>query len=100
MKIKLIGDWCTCLGFELAGIDTVIAEEKKAVTRWFQESLADDNLALLFINERQAGLIREAVEKQKMTGKLPLVVEIPDRQGWQEKGKVLNLINRVLSIKI
>jgi len=100
MKIKLLGDYYTCLGFDLAGLDTVVAEQREEVGQRFKESMEDEDLALLFITEKQAEFIRDAVEKQKMGGVLPLVVEIPDRQGWQQKGKVLDLINRVLSIKI
>ncbi|MBA7677160.1 hypothetical protein ES703_85411 [subsurface metagenome] len=38
--------------------------------------------------------------KQKSEGGMPLVVEIPSRDGWKERGKALQLINRVLSIRI
>lgn len=100
MKIKVLGDEFTCLGFELAGIPSQKAEDRQTLRKEFNACLEDEELALILITEREAGLIRRRVDKQKTEGELPLVVEIPARSGWEERGKALKLINRVLSIKI
>jgi len=100
MKIKFIGDEFTCLGFDLAGVSGVVADDKESLEREFSNALEDEDLGLLLITEREAELIRERVLKQKSEGGMPLVVEIPSRDGWKERGKALQLINRVLSIRI
>lgn len=100
MKIKFIGDEFTCLGFELAGVPSVVAQDKELLEDEFENALQDDDLGLLFITESEADLIREKIEKQKTEGEMPLVVEIPSRDGWKERGKALKLINRILSIKV
>lgn len=100
MKIKFIGDEFTCLGFDLAGVSGVVAEDKESLEVEFDKALKDEDLGLLFITESEADLIRDKVEKQKTDGDMPLVVEIPSRDGWKERGKALQLINRVLSIRI
>jgi len=100
MKIKVIGDEFTCLGFKLSGVSAVVAEDKETVVVEFEKSLAEEGLGLLFITENEANLIREKVEQQKTKGEMPLVVEIPSKVGWKERGRALQLINRVLSIKI
>ncbi|MCF7885548.1 MAG: V-type ATP synthase subunit F [Candidatus Marinimicrobia bacterium] len=100
MKIKLIGDKFTCRGFRLAGIDTVAVEDESELKDVFQESIADQDMAILFITEKKAEPIKTMIQEQKMESELPLIVEIPDKEGWQERGKVLKLINRTLSIDI
>lgn len=99
MKIKFIGEEFTCLGFDLAGVLGVTAEDKELLEEEFESALNDEDLGLLFITESEADLIREKVEKQKTEGEMPLVVEIPSRAGWKERGRALQLIKRVLSIK-
>ena len=100
MKIRLIGDKFTCRGFRLAGINTVVVESEAQLKDEFQEAMEDEDLAILFITEKQAEPIKSLIQDRKMESELPLIVEIPDKDGWQERGKVLNLINRTLSIDI
>ncbi len=100
MRIKFIGEEFTCLGFDLAGVLGVVAEDKESLEEEFESALNDEDLGLLFITESEADLIREKVEKQKTEGEMPLVVEIPSRAGWKERGRALQLIKRVLSIKV
>jgi V/A-type H+-transporting ATPase subunit F len=100
MKMKLIADKFTARGFKLAGIDTILADQATDLKKLFQETLDDEDLAILFITEEKAKQIADLIRKHKMESEMPLIVEIPDKEGWQERGKVLNLINRTLSIDI
>jgi vacuolar-type H+-ATPase subunit F/Vma7 len=100
MKIKVIGDEFTCLGFALSGISTVAAEGENSVTEEFEKALCDNDVGIILVTENEANLIRDKIERQKTEGELPLVVEIPSRIGWKERGKALDLIKRVLSISL
>ncbi|MCK4422377.1 V-type ATP synthase subunit F [candidate division WOR-3 bacterium] len=100
MKIKVVGDEFTCLGFNLAGVDTVVTMDRETVDVEFEKSLQDEEIGLIFITEKEADLIRDKVDKQKTEGKMPLVVEIPSKVGWRERGRTLQLIKRVLSIEV
>jgi len=100
MKIRLIGDLFTCRGFGMAGVETVVAEGEQQIKEEFQNALEAEELAILFITEKKADEIRNQLEEQKMERKFPLIVEIPDKEGWQDRGKVLKLINRTLSIDV
>jgi vacuolar-type H+-ATPase subunit F/Vma7 len=100
MKIKVIGDEFTCLGFSLAGVDTVVTMDRETVDMEFEKSLQDKEIGLIFITEKEANLIRDKIDKQKTEGEIPLVVEIPSREGWKERGRTLQLIKRVLSIEV
>jgi len=100
MKMKLIADKFTARGFKLAGIDTILVDQATDLKKLFQETLDDEDLAILFITEEKAKQIAGLIRQHKIESEMPLIVEIPDKEGWQERGKVLNLINRTLSIDI
>ncbi len=100
MKIKVIGDEFTCLGFSLSGISTVTAESENSVAEEFEKALGDDDVGIILVTENEADLIRDKINRQKTEGVIPLVVEIPSRTGWKERGKALDLIKRVLSISV
>ncbi|MEO0294148.1 MAG: V-type ATP synthase subunit F [candidate division WOR-3 bacterium] len=100
MKIKVIGDEFACIGFALLGVSTVSVEDKESVEKEFEKALKEDDLGIILITENEAELIRDKITKQKTKGQLPLVVEIPGRSGWKERGKALELFKKVLMIKI
>lgn len=100
MKISLIGDEFTCRGFSLAGIDTVVVGRDTDIKQVFQDAIAEEDLAILFLTEKTAEKIPGLIKEHKIESEIPLIIEIPDKDGWQERGKVLNLINRTLSIDI
>jgi len=100
MKIKVIGDEFTCLGFALSGISTVTAEAEDSVAEEFEKALGDDDVGIILVTENEANLIRDKINRQKTEGEMPLVVEIPSRGGWKERGKALDLIKRVLSVNL
>ena len=100
MKIKVIGDEFTCLGFTLSGVSVTPVEGEDSVAEEFEKALGDSDVGIILVTEKEADLIRDKINKQKTEGELPLVVEIPSRSGWKERGKALELIKRVLSISV
>lgn len=100
MKIKVIGDEFTCLGFTLSGVSVTPVEGEDSVAKEFEKALSDNDVGIILVTENEADLIRDKINKQKTEGELPLVVEIPSRSGWKERGKALELIKRVLSISV
>jgi len=100
MKIKVIGDEFTCLGFTLSGVSTVCVENKASVAQEFERALGDDDVGIILVTENEANLIRDKINKQKTEGEMPLVVEIPSKSGWKQRGKALELIKKVLSINL
>lgn len=100
MKIKVIGDEFASLGFTLSGVETASVTDGEEAEKEFSEALEDDDIGIILITEEEADLIRDKVNKQKTEGELPLIVEIPSRTGWQERGKALKLINKVLAINL
>ncbi len=100
MKIRVIGDEFSSLGFALSGIESVAVDNKEAVSEEFDKALEDEEIGIILITEKEADLIRDKVNRQKIEGEMPLVVEIPSRSGWKEKDKALDLIKRVLSVSL
>jgi V/A-type H+-transporting ATPase subunit F len=100
MKIKVIGDEFSSLGFALSGIESVTVDNKDAAEEEFDKALGDKEIGVILITEKEADLIRDKVNRRKVEGEMPLVVEIPSRSGWQGKNKALELIKRVLSVSV
>ncbi len=65
MKIKVIGDELTCLGFNLGGVSTFLPENRESLVEEFEKSLEDNELGLLLITEEKANLIREKVKDRR-----------------------------------
>lgn len=101
MKFFVIGDRDTILGFKLAGV------EGRAVTGAFEarEALkvatSTEGVGIIIITERIADLIREEVDKYIYGTTVPLVIEIPDRQGSLEgKKSISELVKEAVGMKI
>jgi len=100
MKIKVIGDEFASTGFGLSGVETATVESMESASIEFDKALEDEDVGIILITEKEADLIRDKINKQKVEGYMPLVVEIPASSGWKERGKALELIKRVLSINL
>lgn len=82
MKYFLISDNVdTQTGMRLAGIEGVVVHEKEEFLSAFSSATADRQCAVLLITEKAADLCPEKVDEHKLSGALPLIVELPDRHG-------------------
>jgi len=82
MKFYLISDNVdTQKGMRLAGIDGVVVHTREDVVTAMDSCLANENLGIILITEKLAGLIPERIDEFKMKGHLPLLVVVPDRHG-------------------
>lgn len=82
MKYFLISDNVdTQTGMRLVGIDGVVVHETDEFLAEFEKAVSDSSCAVLLITEKLADLCPERVDKHKLSGKMPLIVELPDRHG-------------------
>ena len=81
MKIAVIADEETVLGFSLAGVQGIPVTTREETFRAFEQTTQADDMGILLMTERVAQLIRDTVDKWIIGGGRPLVVEIPDSQG-------------------
>lgn len=99
MRFRLISDNTdTLTGMRLAGIPGVVANTAPAVDKALDEALADPGIGILVMTQKAASLSRERVEEQKRASTLPLIVEIPDRHGYDGELSVTKYISEAVGL--
>ncbi len=93
MKIYAICDNIdTNIGLRLAGVEGVVVHEKEEVLAAIDKVVQDKEVGILVVTRKLAELIPDVIDEMKLSGSLPLVVEIPDRH--LEKDEDIDYITR------
>ena len=101
MRYFIIGDEDTVLGFQLAGVEGMVARNPEEAERAFDAALENHDFGIVIITERVAELIREQVDRFIFTQAFPLILEIPDRNGKLEgKPNLRQMVNRAIGINL
>jgi len=101
MQCFAIGDGLTILGLKLAGIPGVVVTTPEQASAELQKAMKQEDVGLILITERIANTINEEVEQAKLKKKLPLVLEIPDREGpIPGRETIFDLIRRTIGIRL
>lgn len=101
MKCFAIGDEFTVLGLKLAGIPGTVVTTPEQAAIEFAQAAAQKDIGLILITERIADTIKAKIEEAQLKRRLPLVLEIPDRQGAiPEKETVVDLIRKAFGIRL
>ncbi len=79
--ITVIADPVTCLAFALAGIGTRPVTGAAAAAAALTALQNEGRTGLILITERIADTIREQVDRFVLETTVPLLLEIPDRDG-------------------
>lgn len=82
MKMYLISDnMDTRIGLRLVGIDGIVVHTSKELKEQISYVTSNKDIGIVLIVENLARKFPDMIMEIKMQKKLPLVVEIPDRQG-------------------
>lgn len=102
MKIYLISDNVdTLAGMRLAGIEGEVVHEKKELTESINRALKNKDLGILLITELLTHKYPEIINEIKLTVKMPLILEIPDRHGSVRRADfITSYINEAIGIKL
>lgn len=101
MKFFLIGDEITVLGYSLAGVRGVVANNKEEAAAALKEASEDPDVGILLITQRIASEIHSLVDEAKLKMATPIVLEIPDRHGPVEgRESALDIVRRLIGIKV
>lgn len=101
MQCFAIGDEFTLLGLRLIGIPGAVVKTPEEASNAFQQAIRRQNIGLILITERVADTIKGAIEETRLGKKLPLVLEIPDREGpIPGRETVVDLVRRTLGIRL
>ena len=100
MKVLVIGNQESVLGFSLVGVNgktvTTAAETNQAL----DEALASDDAGIVLVTEDVASLIETRMDQLKLRSTVPLVVEIPGPQGVGAVRPSLNeVVLRAIGVK-
>lgn len=102
MKSFLISDnHDTWVGMSLTGIDGVIVHEKDEILKEINKVLLDKEIGILIVTELIMEKAKEELMELKLNESYPLVIEIPDRHGFREKGsRIMEYIKESIGIGI
>ena len=101
MKIEVIGDVDTVMGFKLAGVPGHIAQNSTQAEKIIKELIDDSELALVIITEILAEKNRELINEITENSAISFV-EIPDSKGKKSGEKVAfdQIIKRAVGFDI
>lgn len=84
-KVFVLGSKEAVIGFRLVGVPGKIPEDKESALKAFHEVISSRRYVLLIITEEVASMIREEIEEIRSRELYPLIVEIPEKDGWRER---------------
>ncbi len=103
MKIGVIGDSTTVLGFKLAGVkDAIETQDAAKAVESLRGLFKDKEMGLIIISEKLADDLRDEIDRLTEGVVTPLVVEIPDKGGTIEKkvDPIRELVRRAVGVEI
>lgn len=101
MKVALIADPDTAIGFKLAGLkETYIAENFTQAKTAFNKLIKTPDVGVIIITESLASGIRSYM-KEYYKGIIPVIVEIPDKRGPSSSIEFIReLVRRTIGVEI
>lgn len=102
MKIFLISDNThTLTGMRLSGVEGVVVHEREEVLRELERIKEDQEIGILLITELLVERVQMELNEMKLSSRLPIIVEIPDRHGTRRPPDFLTrYIRESIGIKI
>lgn len=102
MKMYVISDnQDTLTGLRLGGIEGIISHSANDTSRYIDEVINNNEIGILLINEKLANDVRDKIHNIRMNYKTPLIVEIPDRNGFgRRKDFLTSYINESIGVNI
>ena len=102
-----MGDTGTVAGLALAGVkisavlDDSTPEGMEEAAQKLTEFTDSDEIGVLIITERWADLLRKEIDLAKRLNIYPIIVEIPDKTGKQDRqDPVAALIKRAVGVEV
>jgi len=101
VRMHVIGDEDTVVGFRFAGVDGTVAEDEEAAASALNDCVEGGD-AIVIVTERVGDWLRRPIDRLRYGADLPLVVEVPGRDGpLDEAGSsLLRLIREAVGIRV
>ena len=80
MRLSVIGDEDTVVGFRFAGVEGTVVRDTEEASRALARAVERDE-GLVIIPQQVAEMIRQDIDRLRFGAALPLIVEIPGPEG-------------------
>ena len=102
-SVAIIGDIDTVSGFRLGGVKKaeVVNTSEEAIAA-FDKFLEQDDISIIIITQLMANEIRDHINRKIGNDVLPMIIEIPDKDGSSEgsSDQMNDLIKRVIGVEM
>ncbi|MBS6610283.1 MULTISPECIES: V-type ATP synthase subunit F [Peptoniphilus] len=86
-------------GLRLAGVRSVKCKDRSELLKNFKAYKNDEEIGIIILTYSSFNEIKDEVLEFKLTGKLPLVVTIPDLDGKMEDDFILKYVRESVGVK-
>ena len=86
-------------GLRLAGVRSVKCNDRAELLKNFKSYTKTEDIGIIILTYSSFKEIRDEVLEFKLTGKLPLVVTIPDLDGKMEDDFILKYVRESVGVK-
>lgn len=102
MKMFLISDNVdTYTGMRLAGVEGVVVHEEAELRAELEKVFLDKEIGIVLLTEKFGRDYPAVINEAKMSRRLPLFVEIPDRHGTgRSKNFITDYVNQAIGLKL
>lgn len=102
MKMYLISDNIdTLTGMRLAGVEGSVVHDKQELKEVLDTVMNSKEIGIVLLTEKFGREYPEIINDVKLTYKLPLVIEIPDRHGTGRKPDfITSYVNEAIGLKL
>ena len=101
-SVAIIGDIDTVSGFRLGGVKRaeVVNTSEEAIVAF--DKFLDEELSIIIINQLLDNEIRDHINRRIGSNVLPMIIEIPDKDGSSEgsSDQINELIKRVIGVEM
>ena len=102
-SVAIIGDIDTVSGFRLGGVKKaeVVNTSEEAIAA-FDKFLEQDEISIIIITQLMANEIRPHINRKIGSDVLPMIIEIPDKDGSSggSSDQINDLIKRVIGVEM
>lgn len=101
MKIFVIGDEYTVLGFSLIGIAGRPVVDRKDALEALDQAISNQEIGIVLVGEDVAQLIRKEIDGRLLGLRFPLILEVPGIKGASsERLDIRQVIRKAAGISI
>lgn len=91
----------TYTGMRLAGVEGAVVHKRNELKAELDKVLADKEIGILLLTEKFGNEFPDLIDDVKLSHKLPLIVEIPDRHGTGRKPDfITSYVNEAIGLKL